>query len=62
MEHYPYNIVIKEHGKIRTITSEKLLINKNTPVGEDADLYEIKPYEGRKYIPWSIIIKQEPEL
>ena len=59
MEYYEKDIIVKcGKNKTRRIPSHKLLIDRNTPVGEDADLYEIKPYGGRKYIPWSDVIQK----
>ena len=37
-------------GKLKLIPIEKLLINRNTPVGESPDYYEAKPYDGKKIV------------
>ena len=49
-------IVKKRGGGERIIPYDKWFINRNTPVGEEADVYERKPYGGKKYIPWDKII------
>ncbi len=46
-------------GKERRLTPDKWWLNRNTPVGEDADLYEEKPYGGRRYVPWKEVIAVE---
>lgn len=38
-------------NKYRFIKDGKYFINRNTPVGEDAEFYEIKPFGGKKLIP-----------
>lgn len=35
--------------KYRFIPKDKTYINRNTPVGEPANFFEIKPYGGKKY-------------
>ena len=49
-------IVKKRGGGERVISAGNWFINRNTPVGEEADVYERKPYNGKKYIPWDKII------
>lgn len=49
--------VKKRGGGERTIPAHRWFINRNTPVGEDADFYEIKPYDGRRYIPYDTILR-----
>ena len=40
----------KRGGILRLIKSGKWFINQHTPVGEDAELYEIKPHGGKKLL------------
>lgn len=35
-------------SKYRIIPEEKVFINRNTPVGEDAEFFERKPYGGKR--------------
>ena len=37
----------------------KYFINGRTPVGEDSELYEVKPFGGRHAIEWCDIVKIE---
>ncbi len=53
-------VVKKRGGGERVITAERYWIDRNTPVGEDADYYEIKPYGGKRYIPIDSIIRKIP--
>ena len=43
-------ICLYKKGKIRWIAPFNLLINKNTPRGDPADLYERKPYGGKRLL------------
>lgn len=43
-------IVRKRGGGERVIPAGRWWINRNTPVGEDAQFWEIKPYNGRREI------------
>ncbi len=43
-------LLIEERGKLKLLPRDKYYINKNTPVGDAAEFYEIKPYGGRKMI------------
>lgn len=43
-------ICLYRRGKARWISPSDLLINKNTPRGEPANLYERKPYGGRRLL------------
>ena len=54
-------IVRKRGGGERIIKRGKWWINKNTPVGEDAEIWEEKPWGGRKLIEFSEIIATEIE-
>ena len=45
-----------KNGKTREIPSNKYFINRRTSVGEDAELYEIKPYGGKKLLDWKRVI------
>lgn len=47
---------ILSNNKARWISPKKIIINRNTPVGDPVDYYEIKPYGGRKYIKQSDIL------
>jgi len=49
-------IVKRGKDKYKIIDEKKLIINRNTPVGEDADFYEKKPYGGKKMIDPLVII------
>lgn len=54
------NLVVKKRGGgERIIPAGKWWIDQNTPVGEDADYYEVKPYQGKRWIPPSTIIREE---
>lgn len=50
-----------KNGKERKLKPAKWWINKNTPVGEDANLFERKPYDGNRYISWKELIAIERE-
>jgi len=54
-------IVKKRGGGERRIPPHKWWINRNTPVGEDAEIWERMPHEGRRYISYSDIIAMERE-
>lgn len=43
-------ICLYRKGKIRWIDPFNLLINKNTPRGDPADLYERMPYNGKRML------------
>ena len=49
-------IVIINRKKEKIIPPHKWFINKNTPVGEDAELYEIKPHGGKKRVDFNDIV------
>ena len=45
------SIVIKTgKDKYKILTPDKYYIDRNTPVGDDADFWEIKPFDGRKLV------------
>ena len=44
------SICLYRNGKVRWINRFDLLINKNTPRGDPADLYERKPYGGKRLL------------
>ena len=46
----------KRGGGEKLIPSNKWRINRNTPVGEPADLYEERPYGGLKLLEWNNVI------
>ncbi len=43
-------------GKERIVKAGKWWVDRNTPVGEDADLWEVKPWNGKRYVPWGDVI------
>lgn len=47
----PLVVKAKTASKERDIKPSKWWINRHTPLGEDADIYECKPFGGNKYIP-----------
>ncbi len=48
----PYILKIRRRtGKIVILQPDQFFINRNTEVGEPADFYERKPFNGRRYIP-----------
>jgi hypothetical protein len=60
---YPTDVLILKgrNGKERKLTPDKWWINKHTPPGDDAELWERKPYGGKKYVPWREVIALERE-
>jgi len=57
----PFALVIRKRGGgERVIEPAKFWINRNTPRGEDAEIWERMPYEGRREILWSQVIRKEP--
>lgn len=59
MLHTELPLVIKKQRKPfgeRDIHPHNWWINRNTPVGEDADVYERKPHNGYRRIPWRDIL------
>ena len=50
------SLVIISRRKERVIPPKSWWINRRTPVGEDAELFERKPYGGRKLISYEQII------
>jgi hypothetical protein len=49
-------IVRTRKGTEKRIPSDKWGINRNTPVGENADLFEHKPHGGKKHIAWKNVL------
>lgn len=49
-------LLIRHRRKLKLLKPNKWFVNRNTPVGEPADLYEMKPYDGKRYIPSEEII------
>lgn len=43
----------------RRIPPDKWFINQYTPLGDDADIYERKPFWGRRIIPRDSILRRE---
>lgn len=58
-EHFAL-IVRKRSGGERVIEPHKFWINRNTPRGEDAEIWERMPHQGRREIRWSEVIRKEP--
>lgn len=57
----PFSLVVrKRRGGERVIPPSKFWIDRNTPVGEDADIWEVMPHNGRRHIPWRDVIRKEP--
>ena len=52
-------IVKKRGGGERRVPPDRWWINRNTPVGEDADLMERMPHNGYRYLPWGSLIAVE---
>ncbi len=52
-------IVKKRGGGERRVPPGKWWINRNTPVGEDADLMERMPHNGYRYLSWDSLIAVE---
>jgi hypothetical protein len=51
MNRWNYDIFYpKRTGGYRVIKAGKWWINQNTPPGEDAELWEVKPYGGKKQL------------
>lgn len=44
------SVCLYRRGQVRWIDASDLLINRNTPRGEPADLYERKPFGGRRLL------------
>ena len=53
-------VVKKRGGGERIIPPSKFWFDRNTPVGEDADVWERMPHNGRRLIQWSDVIRKEP--
>lgn len=49
-------ILLTKTGRTRVLKAGDYWINRNTPVGEPADWYERKPYNGRRLIDHSEIL------
>lgn len=52
-------LVISRRGCVKRIRPGKWFIDRKTPVGEDADIYELKAYGGKKLIKRERIIGNE---
>ena len=52
----PDSLILKYGKRERIIKSGKWYINRNTPVGDDSELWEVKPFDGRKYIHWMDVV------
>ncbi len=53
------NLIVRKRNGERRILSSKWFINRHTPVGEDAELFERKAYGGRRLIFWDDLIAIE---
>lgn len=51
-------IVTKRGGGHRVIPAGQWWIDKSTPRGDDADLYERKPHNGNRYISRETVVGQ----
>jgi len=49
-------ILLTKNGRTRVLRAGDYWINRNTPVGEPADWYERKPYNGRRLMDTSEIL------
>lgn len=49
-------LIVLKNKKPKLIPSHKWWIDRNTPVGEDADLWEIKPHGGRARVMFEQVI------
>lgn len=49
-------ILLTKTGRTRVLKAGDYWINRNTPVGESADWYERKPYNGRRLMDTSEIL------
>lgn len=58
-----HNLIVKKRGGgEKVIKAGKWWINKHTPVGEDAEIWERMPYHGRRFIDHkNIIAIEKPE-
>jgi hypothetical protein len=52
-------IIVRTRNGERQIPSTKWWINRRTPVGEDAELWERKPNFGRRLIEWQDVMAVE---
>lgn len=52
-------IMKKRGGGERRVLPGKWRINRNTPVGEDADLMERRPHNGYRHLSWDSLIAVE---
>ena len=47
------------NGIVREILPHNYWINRRTPVGEDAELWERKPHGGKRLLEWNRVIKNK---
>lgn len=52
-------IVKKRGGGERVIPPHKFWINSNTPLGDDAEIWERMPHRGRRLVSWKDVIRFE---
>jgi hypothetical protein len=52
-------IVRARNGRERRIPADKWWVNRDTPVGDEADLWERKPFDGRKQLEWRDLLAVE---
>ena len=52
-------IIKKRGGGERQLGPDKYFLDRSTPVGEDAKLYERKPHGGLRYVSWKDVIRAE---
>lgn len=57
------SVVVKiGKDKYKIIPPNKYFVNRNTPLGDDSNYYEIKPYNGRKYIEPLLFITEDGKV
>jgi len=52
-------VIVRTRNGERKIPAGKWWVNRHTPVGEDAELWERKPWDGRRYVDWRDVVAVE---
>ena len=53
-------LIYKDYnGIVREILPHNYWINRRTPVGEHAELWERKPHGGKRLLEWNRVIKKK---